>query len=444
MEYIILKYVYLIKIRDKLKIINLFKIENVYKLGQFSFYTGLFLLPSAFFISAILFLIALSIGFFVNKEEYFKDSLNNFFFLGASMLIISSAINSIIPLIINGASISKIFSENVSLFNWIPIIFGFYGFQPYLSSKNSRKNCLILILLATFPVICSAIGQAFFEWHGPMQTLGGLIVWYQRPIEGITSVTGLFNNQNYLGSWLCLVWPFCLAIFLQNEKSNRKRLLFFLFLISIALIIVLTASRAAWLSLLLSIPIMFGRRATKLFTVLISAISIIFLLIFIPIFGEGFQNQIMNLLPEGIWSNFVPSTYEMNISRIKIWEVALDTIIKNPIFGSGSSFPNILEAKTGFWRGHTHNLPLEIMVSYGIPASLFILTPITKLIIKSYEAVFINKNSFFQENLFDRAWITSLILLTFSHFVDIQYFDGRISIAGWILLAGSSQIIKKT
>ncbi len=426
-----------------MKIIHFYKIENFYKLGQFSFYAGLFLLPSAFFISAILFLIALSIGFFVNEEGYFEDYLNKYFFLGASMLIISSTLNSIFPLLINGASISEIFSENVSLFNWIPIIFGFYGFQPYLISKNSRKNCGILILLATFPVIFSVIGQAFFEWHGPMQTLGGLIVWYQRPIEGITSVTGLFNNQNYLGSWLCLVWPFCLALFLQNKKSDPKGFLCFLFLISMALIIVLTASRASWLSLLLSIPIIFGRKGTKLFIVLISAILIVLLLIFIPIFGESFQNQIMNLLPEGIWSNFLPSTYEMNISRIKIWEVALDTIIKNPIFGSGSSFPDILEAKTGFWRGHTHNLPLEIMVSYGIPASLFILTPITKLIIKSYEAIFIYKNLFFQENLFERAWITSLILLAFSHFVDIQYFDGRISIIGWILLAGSSQIIKK-
>ncbi len=426
-----------------MKIINFYKIENLYKLGKFSFYAGLFLLPSAFFISAILFLIALSIGFFVNKKGFFEDSLNKFFFLGALMLIISSTVNSIFPLLIKGGSISKIFSENVSLFNWIPIIFGFHGFQPYLNSKNSRKNCGILIILASLPVIYSVVGQAFFEWHGPMQTLGGLIVWYQRPIEGITSVTGLFNNQNYLGSWLCLIWPFSLALFLENEKSNLKHFLFFLFLISIALLIVLTASRAAWLSLLLSIPIIFGRRGTKLFIILISAIFIIFLLIFIPIFGEGFQNQIMNILPEGIWSNFLPATYEMNISRIKIWEVALDTIIKYPIFGSGSSFPNILEAKTGFWRGHTHNLPLEIMVSYGIPASLFILTPITKLVIKSYEEVFINKNSFFRENLFDRAWITSLILLAFSHFVDIQYFDGRISIAGWVLLAGSSQIIKK-
>ena len=125
--------------------------------------------------------------------------------------------------------------------------------------------------------------------------------------------------------------------------------------------IVLTASRAAWLGLLLSVPIFFGRRGTKLFIAVISAIFLILLLIFVPIFGEGVQNLIMDLLPQGIWSNFLPSTYEMNISRIEIWKIALDTIFKNPIFGSGSSF-KMLEAKTGFWRGHTHNLPLEIMV----------------------------------------------------------------------------------
>ena len=427
-----------------MKIETFYKSEKLFKLGQFIFYAGIFLLPSAFFISAILLLIALSIGFLINKEGFFEDSLNKYFFLGATLIIISSFLNSIFPLLIEGAEITNIFSESASLFNWIPIIFGFHGFKPYLKSKHSRKNCGILILLATFPVIFSVIGQAFFEWHGPMQTLGGLIIWYQRPIEGITSVTGLFNNQNYLGSWLCLVWPFCLALFIQNEKSNPKSSLIFLFLILIAITIVLTASRAAWLSLLLSIPIFFGRKGTKFFIALIATIFLILILTLIPIFGENFQNQMMDLVPQGIWSNFLESTYEMNISRIDIWKIALDTIFKNPIFGSGSSFPNILEVKTGFWRGHTHNLPLEIMVSYGIPAAIFILTPITKLIAKSYEAVCIKKNFFFRENLFDRAWITSLILLTFAHLVDIQYFDGRVSIAGWILLAGTSQIVKKS
>ncbi len=427
-----------------MEILLSYKNEKLFKLGQISFYAGLFLLPSAFFVSAILFLIALPIGFIVSKEGFLEDSNNKYFFLGASMIIVSSLFSSIFPLLIKGVDINNIFAENLSLFNWIPIILGFHGFKPYLNSRNSRKNCGVLILLATFPVIYSVIGQAFFGWHGPMQTLGGLIVWYQRPLEGITSVTGLFNNQNYLGSWLCLVWPFCLALNQGNEKSKSKSLLINLFLIAIAVTIVLTASRAAWLSLLLSIPIFFGIRRIKLFIAVISVLILILILIFIPIFGESFQIQLMDLVPKGIWSNFLPSTYKMNISRIEIWKIALETILKNPIFGSGSSFPSILEAKTGFWRGHAHNLPLEIMVSYGIPTALLILTPITKLITKSYKLVFINKNLFFRENLFDRAWISSLILLAFSHLVDIQYFDGRVSIAAWILLAGTSQIIKKT
>ena len=41
----------------------------------------------------------------------------------------------------------------------------------------------------------------------------------------------------------------------------------------------------------------------------------------------------------------------------------------------------------------------------------------------------------FDQNIFNRAWIISLILLAFINLVDMTYFDGRISIGGWILLA---------
>ena len=420
---------------------------NLFNIGSLSFYIGLFLIPSAFSLSAILLLISLLIGFRINKEGFFKDHLNIFLFLGFILMLISSFYNSNLPLSIENSEISYIFYKNVSLFNWFPIIFGFHAFKPYLSSRSLRKKSQICLLMGTFPVICSVIGQAFFELHGPMSTLGGLIVWYQRPIDGITDVTGLFNNQNYLGSWLCIVWPFCLALFLTQEKSVIKRLLVFLFLISIAITIVLTASRAALLSLLLSIPILLGKRSIKFLNVAILTfgITILFILfILFPIFGESFQNQIINFIPEGLWTSYVPSTYIGNISRVEIWKNALDIISKNPIFGiGGGSFPNLLEVKTGFWRGHTHNLPLELMVSYGIPAAIFILLPITKLIASSYKAVFVANYLFFKENLFDRAWITSLILLVLSHLVDIQYFDGRVSVSGWIILAGTSQIINK-
>ena len=41
-----------------------------------------------------------------------------------------------------------------------------------------------------------------------------------------------------------------------------------------------------------------------------------------------------------------------------------------------------------------------------------------------------------EENFFDRAWFTSFFVLFCSQMVDIEYFDGRISIIFWILLAG--------
>ena len=127
-----------------------------------------------------------------------------------------------------------------------------------------------------------------------------------------------------------------------------------------------------------------------------------------------------------------------------MWSNSLEIIFDNPIFGIGdSSFSSILEAKEGIWRAHTHNLPLELMVSYGIPAALLILIPFTFLVKFSFEKVF-TRNSFSSKVfLYDRAWITSLIILSVSHLFDIQYFDGRISIVGWVLLAGTRNIIRK-
>ena len=175
-------------------------------------------------------------------------------------------------------------------------------------------------------------------------------------------------------------------------------------------------------------------------------IFIIITLIFIPIFGENFQNIMKDLIPSGIWNNFSQSTYnyEGGISRIELWKQSIEIIFENPIFGTGaSSFSSILEAKVGIWRAHSHNLPLELMVSYGIPATLLILIPFTLLIKFSIEEIFLNNSFSLKIFLFDRAWITSLLILSGLHLVDIQYFDGRISIAGWVLLAGARNIIRK-
>jgi len=61
------------------------------------------------------------------------------------------------------------------------------------------------------------------------------------------------------------------------------------------------------------------------------------------------------------------------------------------------------------------------------------------LFIFSTKTIFFNK--LIKISIFDKAWVISIMLFLFSQLVDVQYFDGRISITFWILLAGAKNII---
>ena len=97
-----------------------------------------------------------------------------------------------------------------------------------------------------------------------LKHLFGLIIWYQRPLDGITGVTGLFSNPNYLSAWLIIIWPFSLAM-MEFDKEKLFYLDLKKFLIAlISIFLVLTASRAALICLIISIPIFFGIKLKKM------------------------------------------------------------------------------------------------------------------------------------------------------------------------------------
>ena len=436
------------KITLKILFSNLVKIlylsnEILPNVGLTFFYLGIFLLPSAFSIAAIFLLISLIIGFLIQDESYFADKWNIPFFIGGLLIIFSSLLNTLNNIQnINPGEVNPLLS-NIYLFNWIPFIFPFYGFQPYLSSKKLRRNCALIFISGTFPVIFSILGQTIFNWLGPLKALNGFIVWYL-PDTSNFAFTGLFSNPNYLGSWLIIILPFSLATCFRKNINKSSKVILYVFLISISSSIILCGSRSALICMLISIPLFFGLRSLFWLLPLIVIFSVLQFSILVPIFGENFQEIIKVLTPSGIWSIFYDANYLLDISRIEIWKYALNLIKENPLFGSGaSSFPTYIMSESGFWKGHSHNLPLELMASYGIPAALFILIPFTLLVGLSFRNILLKKHFFSYENIFDRSWIISIVLLSLMHLVDIQYFDGRISFAGWILLAGIRNIIKE-
>ena len=68
--------------------------------------------------------------------------------------------------------------------------------------------------------------------------------------------------------------------------------------------------------------------------------------------------------------------------RIKIWSESINYISIKPLLGWGaSSFPSLFEINNNStFFGHTHNLPLELSLSFGIPVALIITTIIYRII----------------------------------------------------------------
>ena len=126
--------------------------------------------------------------------------------------------------------------------------------------------------------------------------------------------------------------------------------------------------------------------------------------------------------------------------RIFISSIKISLI--EPIFGiGGASFPIIYELQNNIWRGHPHNIFLELAVSYGYPAAILIFFNITILLIQSSKSIFKSKLQNDQYYSFEKAWWVSIFVFLISQLVDVQYFDGRISIVFWLLLAGLRAII---
>ena len=111
-----------------------------------------------------------------------------------------------------------------------------------------------------------------------------------------------------------------------------------------------------------------------------------------------------------------------------------------PIFGWGAaSFPVLYYLKSEEWFGHSHNLPIELAISYGILPSLIIFSFYLTLLFSAFKrisSISSKRRLNIEFFLSQKAWFAASLIFFLSHLVDIQYFDVRISILCWIILAG--------
>ncbi len=411
------------------------KIKDLFTKGnilQSFFRIGVILIPSAISISSFFILTSLIIESFKNKNNFLKDKYNLIFLFVSFLLIISSTIHIFTLKNIFFGKIDPILSW-LGLFNWIPFFWIFWSSQYFLKSPPQREIISKLLVVGTIPVILTGIGQYFFEWHGPIKFLSGLVIWYQRPIDSVSGLTGLFNHANYAGSWFTFLLP--LSIALALKKSN-KSILFKTNLILIIFCIVLTNSRNAWASSILTIPILFGTYSLKFLTPLLLLFGTIILITTNNYFAGELQDWFQDKIPDKIWKEFSSEGFtELNVTRFQIFIAAIKLIILNPLIGTGGgSFPIIYEIQTGFWKGHTHNIFSDLSLSYGIPSMVIMIFVFFSIVSNAHKKAYFKMGVF--DNIIDKAWVSATIIFLISQLIDVQYYDARISLMFWILLAG--------
>ena len=123
------------------------------------------------------------------------------------------------------------FSSLIDLFNWLPAFLIFITFQKYLGNKQKREFFTKYLVAGLIPVLLSCILHDWFKIYGPKETLGGLIIWFNKPLGINDGISGLFSNQNYTGFWLSVNLPFLYFLIQRIKKFNYKKTI--LFIISI-------------------------------------------------------------------------------------------------------------------------------------------------------------------------------------------------------------------
>ena len=419
---------------------NLNEEKIIFKYGFIFFNLGIFFLASAPFFGTIFILISIFFSLINFKiKTNFKNPTNKFLTLSFILLLFNTFFSIFFKL--NYFEEWNFKLNLISLLNWLPFFLCFIFLQPYLKFLKYRNILVNLLLIGSLPVIFSGFAEYFFGWDNTLKTLNGSIIWFLKPINESKGMSGLFSNPNYAASWLIVIWPVAIGAFLSNLKVNLKGFITFITLILFFISILLTNSKDTWLALFIPIPFLINLGLLRYLILFLFVLGTVFLIpknyflkiseysIFPLLFNSNLENNLNNLI------DYFP--------RLDIWRVSIIAIFEKPFFGWGaSSFPLIYSLyKMNFVNDkiqHSHNLFFETSISYGLIFSTIIFTLFFRLLFDSWKVIFKKNGDLVNKSL----WLATLLFII-NHMFDVTYYDVRLSMIFWILLASLESILKE-
>ena len=324
------------------------------------------------------------------------------------------------------------------LANWLPFFWAFWACRPHLETAKQRRQAAWMLVAGTVPVLVTGFGQMLLGWSGPWQLGGGALVWFVAPGgEPSGRLSGLFDYANIAGAWLGAVWPLMLACVLRPDGWWRRSGALALAL-STAVAVLLTQSRNAMGALALALPLVVGPLQWTWLLPLLAVLTVPLVLAVLPGIPIGLKSWSVALLPDRIAERLLdqetPTAWKH--TRLGQWVYGIELVAARPWFGWGAAAFSVLypiyAAKR--WHGHSHNLPLELAISYGLPVTVLIVGTVFLLLVVAL------KRGMLQRDPLERAWWAAALVMLMMHATDLPLFDSRMNILGWVLLAGLANV----
>jgi len=187
----------------------------------------------------------------------------------------------------------------------------------------------------------------------------------QPRLEGV--IGGIYSNPNDLAFAIVLTLPFCLA-FLLTAKKALFRLLWLAAILIMGLTLFMTASRAGFISLMISGTVClwyFGVKGRRFYLVAISGVAVVLLL---AVAGGPLISR-MTAIEGNADTQLGATAYDSYEARKYLMERAIEGVKQYPILGLGAGD---FQVYSGSWHD-VHMTYLQIAVEGGIPALILYL-----------------------------------------------------------------------
>ena len=384
---------------------------------------GLFFLASSALLGGILLVVGL-VGATWRKgfAAYWSDGLNRVLVVVTGLLL---------------AAATQAVSGELAwwgLFNWLPLFWGFWGWQTYVDTLEARRRCSGWLVAGTVPVLVTGLGQMVLGWQGPWAMAGDLVIWHMDPGGNPSGrLSGLFDYATITAAWLTLTWPLLLACVLQPPWRWRQRGVALVLVALHGLCMWLTASRNAWAAAVLAVPLVLGPGAWLWLLPLLLLALLPVALAVLPGVPAGLQEWARAAVPDSLWQRLTDHGFDRPpaTTRLSQWSVAGRLVLERPWLGWGAAaFGTLYVLHSGFFHGHPHNLPLDLGLSFGVPVAVLLLA------VPLWVVVTAVRRGMATAPMADRGWLAAFLLLASIHATDLPYYDSRINMAGWFLLAG--------